>query len=94
LSQLKLELRQIGVSLNDFAAKVLGDPQLSGSVLTHPQRRLDELDSEVLPKFLRIQVSMFKNIHFLRSPQKVGIFFSRQVFFRGRIFSHVRPFYE
>ena len=55
LSQLKTDLRQLGVSLADFAAKVLGDARLSDSVLSHQPCRLDELDSEVLPKFLLIQ---------------------------------------
>ena len=55
LSQLKTDLRQLGVSLADFAAKVLGDSRLSDSVLSHQPCRLDELDSEVLPKFLLIQ---------------------------------------
>ena len=55
LSQLKMELTQLGVSLSEFGAKVLGESDHSGSVLTHPPRLLDELDSKVLPKFLTIQ---------------------------------------
>ena len=55
LSQLKTELAQFGISLAEFADKVLGDVELSGSVLTHPPRLLDELDSQILPKFLLIQ---------------------------------------
>ena len=55
LTQLKLELNKLGVTLSEFGAKVLGESDHSGSVLTHPPRLLDELDSKVLPKFLTIQ---------------------------------------
>jgi hypothetical protein len=55
LEQLKTELTQLGVSLSEFGSKVLEESDHSGSVLTHPPRLLDELDSKILPKFLTIQ---------------------------------------
>lgn len=53
LTQLRDDLEQLGVSTAEFAVKVLGDA--GGVVMNHPAKLLDELDADVLPKFLTIQ---------------------------------------
>lgn len=55
IDQLNEDLFHLGVTSAEFADQVLGDSNLSDSVLTHPPIQLDELDSDLLPKFLLIQ---------------------------------------